>query len=243
MLHISKLTCAILLVFAMAACSKNEKAIEQEIFTSLQLKAITVDALMLQVKVDENVLTDSFYTPGNKAVPITYINPTKRFRITDLFSKTLLLDTLVEYKPGGINALTFFQAVSGGRLVRIGPPANEPLPTGGKIKISVVHGIEIIPEVVKVVVEDSDNGGSAYSATDSFLLKKGEFSPYFIGKMINNRKPQLKFYTADVNRKLIAQSEPSILYDLNADFTIYSLKVDGVGSTTGIIALGREKLY
>jgi hypothetical protein len=242
MLQVSKLSFAVLLVFAMAACSKNEKAIEQSIFTSLQLKAITVDALMLQVKADENVLTDSFYTPGNKALPVTYINPTKRFRVTDLFSKTLLLDTLVDYKPGGINALTFFQAVSGGKLVRIGPPANEPLPTGGKIKLSVVHGIEELPDVVKVVVEDSDAGGSVYSATDSFPLKKGEFSPYFTGKMINNRKPQLKFYTADASRKLVAKSDPSILYDTNVDFTIYSLKVDGIPGS-GIIALGREKLY
>ena len=113
MLNVSKLSFAVFLVFAMAACSKNEKAIEQPTFTSLQLKAITADALMLQVKADENVLTDSFYAPGNKAVPVTYINPTKRFRVTDLYSKTLLLDTLVNYKPGGVNALTFFQAVSG----------------------------------------------------------------------------------------------------------------------------------
>ena len=243
MFNISKLSSAVLLVLAMTGCSKNEKAIEQSIFTSLQLKAITVDALMLQVKADENVLTDSFYTPGNKAVPVTYINPTKRFRVTDLFSKTLLLDTLVDYKPGGINALTFFQAVSGGKLVRIGPPANEPLPTGKNRKISVVYGMAEMPDVAKVVVEDSDAGGNSYSATDSFVLKKGEFSPYFIGKMINDRKPQLKFYTADANRKLIAKSEPSILYDLNADFTIYSLKIDGVGLNTGIIELGREKLY
>jgi hypothetical protein len=243
MLNVPKLSYAILLVLAISGCSKNEKAIEQSIFTSLQLKAITADALMLQVKADENVLTDSFYTPGNKAVPVTYFNPTKRFRVTDLFSKTLLLDTLVDYKPGAINTLTFFQAVSGGKLVRIGPPANEPLPTGGKIKISVVYGIEELPDIIKAVVEDSETGGSVYSVTDSFLLKKGEFSPYFIGKMISNRKPQLKFYTADANRKLIAKSEPGILYDLNADFTIYSLKKDGIGLNTGIIELGREKLY
>ena len=243
MLNIPKLLCAVLLVVAMTGCSKNEKAIEQSNFTSLQLKAITADVLMLQVKVDENVLTDSFYTPGNKAVPVTYFNPTKRFRVTDLFSKTLLLDTLVDYKPGAVNVVTFFQALSGGNLVRIGPPANEPLPTDGKIKISVVYGMAEMPDVTKVVVEDSNTGGSVYSATDSFLLKKGEFSPYFIGKMINNRKPQLKFYTADASRKLIAKSEPSILHDLNADFTIYSLKIDGIGLNTGIIDLGREKLY
>jgi hypothetical protein len=242
MLQVSKLSLAVLLAFAMAGCSKNEKAIEQEIFTSLQLKAITADALMLQIKIDEDVLTDSFYTPGDKALPVQYFNPTHRFRITDLFSKTLLLDTLVEYKPGGVNVITFFQALSGGRLVRIGPPANEPVPTGGKIKISVVHGIEELPEVVKVVVEDSDNGGSAYSATDSFFLKKGEFSPYFTGKMINNRKPQLKLYTTDASRKLVARLEPSIFNNTNADFTIYSLKVDGIPGS-GIIALGREKLY
>ena len=241
MFNYSKLICAVWLVMVIAGCTKNEKAIEQYSFTSLQLKAITVDALMLQVKADENLLTDSFYTPGNKAVMVQYLNPTHRFRVTDLFSKTLLLDTLVDYKPGSINALTFFQTVSGGKLVRIGPPANEPLPTGGKIKISVIYSHEIMPDVAKVVVEDSETGGTLYSATDSFLLKKGEFSPYFIGKMLGGKRPQLKLYTADASRKLIATMDRSTFNDPNSDFTIYMLTV--AGQTGGIIALDKQKLY
>lgn len=241
MFNFSKFICAVWLVMIMAGCTKNEKAIEQYSFTSLQLKAITVDALMLQVKADENLLTDSFYTPGNKAVMVQYLNPTHRFRVTDLFSKTLLLDTLVDYKPGSINALTFFQAVSGGKLVRIGPPANEPSPTGGKIKISVIYSLDIMPDITKVVVEDSETGGPLYSATDSFLLKKGEFSPYFIGKLPGGKKPQLKFYTADASRKLVAKTDPSTFHNTNSDFTIYTLTVDG--QSGGIISLGQQKLY
>jgi hypothetical protein len=183
------------------------------------------------------------YTPGNKAVQVTYFNPTQRFKVTDLFSKTLLLDTLVEYKPGAVNAITFFQSVPGGKLVRIGPPANEPLPPAGKIKISLVYGVLEMPDLVKVVVEDSDNGSSAYSATDSFQLKRGEFSPYFIGKVINNRKPQLKFYTADARRKLIAQVQPSAFNSTNADFSIYSFNSIEATDRDGVFSLSREKLY
>jgi hypothetical protein len=238
-----KLVSAALFVLIVGGCSKNEKAIEQSSYTSLQLRAITVDALMLQVMANETVLTDSFYTPGNKAVQVTYLNPTHRFRATDLFSKTLLLDTLIDYKPGAVNAITFFQSVSGGKLVRIGPPANEPLPPAGKIKISVVYGIPDMPDLTKVVVEDSDNGTSAYSATDSFQLKKGEFSPYFIGNLKGNRKPQLKFYTADARRKLVAQVQPSAFNSTNADFSIYSFNSIDATDRDGVFALGREKLY
>jgi hypothetical protein len=241
MSNFSKLFCAVWLVMIIAGCTKNEKAIEQYSFTSLQLRAITVDALMLQVKADENILTDSFYTPGNKAVVVQYLNPTQRFRVTDNFSKTLLLDTQVVYKPGSVYALTFFQAVSGGKLVRIGPPANEPLPTGGKIKISVIYSLDEMPDVTKVVVQDSETGGSLYSATDSFLLKKGEFSPYFTGKLLGDRKPVLTFYTADASRTLVAKAEASTFHNTNSDFTIYTLTRDG--ASNGVISLGQQKLY
>lgn len=243
--HLSiKLVLAVLFVLIMGGCSKNEEPIEQSSYTSLQLKAITVDALMLQVMANETILTDSLYTPGTKAVQVTWFDPVHRFRVTDLFSKTLLLDTVIQYKTGAVNAITFFQSVSGGKLFRIGPPASEPLPTGGTIKISVIYGVPDMPDLTKVVVEDSKDGTSNYEATDSFLLKKGEFSPYFTGNLKGNRKPQLRFYTADARRKLIAKAEPSTFSNTNAaDFTIYSM--NGIGGTdaSGVFFLSREKLY
>lgn len=243
MFSIPKLFYAGLLVLTIAGCAKNEAAVEQWSFTSLELKAITVDPLMLSVSANGKVLTDSFYTPGNKALYVQYFDPLQRFKVTDLFSQTLLLDTIVNYKPGINYSITLFQAVSGGKLVRIGPPANEPLPPAGKIKISVVYGLQVMPDIAKVVVEDSETGNGNYSATDSFLLKKGEFSPYFIGKLVNNRKPQLKFYTTDASRKLVAKTDGSTFNNPNADFSIYSLnKIDGT-DPDGSILLAREKLY
>jgi hypothetical protein len=243
--HLSmKLVSAALLVLFMGGCSKKEEPIEQPGYTSLQLKAITVDALMLQVMANETILTDSLYTPGSKAVQVTFFDPVHRFRVTDLFSKTLLLDTTVQYKTGAVNAITFFQSVSGGKLFRIGPPANEPLPTAGKIKLSVIYGIPDMPDITKVVVEDSKDGTSTYEATDSFQLKKGEFSSYFTGNLKGNRKPQLRFYTADARRKLIAKADPATFSNTNAaDFTIYSL--NGISGTdaNGVFFLSREKLY
>ena len=236
-------TSVVLLALAITGCSKNEQAIEQWSFTSLQLKALTVDALMLSVTANEILLTDSLYTPGDKAIQVQYLNPTHRFKVTDLYSKTLLLDTVVEYKPGAVNSITFFQSLSGGKLVRIGPPASEPLPPAGKIKISIVYGNQELPDLAKVVVEDSETGNSTYTATDSFVLKKGGFSPYFIGKMVSNRKPQLKFYTTDTRRKLIAQVQPSSFNNTNADFSIYSFNSIESTDRDGVYVLKREKLY
>jgi hypothetical protein len=235
---------AALLALMIAGCSKNEQAIEQWSFTSLQLKAITVDALMLRVMANETLLTDSLYTPGNKAIDVQYFNPIHRFLVTDLYSKTLLLDTVVEYKAGAVNSITFFQSLSGGKLVRIGPPANEPLPPAGKIKISIVYGNEELPDQVKVIVEDSELGNTTYAATDSFLLKKGAFSPYFIGKQVNGRKPQLKFYTTDARRKLVAKVQPSAFNNTNTDdFSIYSFNSIESIDQDGSFYLKREKLY
>lgn len=241
--RVSQFIAAFILALTIAGCSKNEQAIEQWNFTSLQLKALTVDPLMLRVTANDILLTDSLYTPGDKAVQVQYYNPTHRFKVTDLYSKTLLLDTVVDYKSGAVNAITFFQALSGGKLVRIGPPANEPLPPSGQIKISIVYGIQELPDQTKVVVEDSEDGTSNYKATDSFVLKKGEFSPYFIGKMLKDRKPQLKFYTTDANRKLIAQVQPSSFNNTNVDFTIYSFRSIESTDRDGMYFLKREKLY
>jgi hypothetical protein len=241
--RVSIFTSVVLLALTIAGCSKNEQAIEQWSFTSLQLKALTVDALMLSVTANETLLTDSLYTPGDKAIQVQYLNPTHRFKVTDLYSKTLLLDTMVEYKPGAVNSITFFQSLSGGKLVRIGPPASEPLPPAGKIKISIVFGNQELPDLAKVVVEDSETGNSTYTATDSFVLKKGDFSPYFIGKMVSNRKPQLKIYTNDARRKLIAQVQPSSFNNTNADFSIYSFNSIESTDRDGVYVLKREKLY
>jgi hypothetical protein len=242
-LNVPRLTFAVVLIMALAGCSKNETAIEQWSFTSLQIRAITIDALMLQVKADETLLTDSLYTPGTKAVQVQYFNPTQRFRVTDLYSNTLLLDTLIDYKPGAVNAITFYQSIAGGKLVRIGPPATEPLPPAGKIKISIVHGLQELPDPVKVVVEDSETGTSVYSATDSFQLKRGDFSPYFTGKLINNRKPQLKLYTTDARRKLVAQVLPTSFNNTNSDFSIYSFNSIEATDQNGVFILKRDKLY
>lgn len=241
--RVPQLISAALLALTIAGCSKNEQAIEQWSFTSLQLKAITVDALMLSVTANETLLTDSLYTPGNKAIKVQYFDPMHRFKVTDLYNKTLLLDTMVEYKAGAANAITFYQSLSGGKLVRIGPPANEPLPPAGKIKISIAYNNQELPDQTKVVVEDSETGTATYIATDSFQLKKGEFSPYFIGNLLGNRKPQLKFYTTDASRKLIAKAQASSFATTNADFSIYSFNGISGKDSDGIYSLSCEKLY
>lgn len=230
--------CIVFIGLLVAGCSKNEQAIEQWSFTSLELKAITLDVLRLQVVTDETTLTDSLITPGSKTLPVQYYNPSHRFLVTDLYSNMLLLDTVIDYKPGPNNSITFFQPVNGGKLVWVGPPVNEPLPPAGSIKISIVYAHAKLPDEVKVVVENSKNGGTDYIPTDSFQLKKGAFSPYFIGG--NIRKPKLSFYKTTGNKEKVATANSFSF--ANSDYSIFLFNEDQ-GVSNGVYELLESKLY
>lgn len=229
---ILKLPYAALFIVTMAGCAKNEQAIEQPNFTNVELKAITVDSLMLKVEADENLLTNSMLTPGNKTVPVKYLNPAHRFRVTDMYSNTPMLDTVIDYKPGIINSITFFQQGTGGKLVWVGPPVNEPLAPAGKMKISVVYARPHLPNELKLVIENSKSGSlnTDYEPTDSFLLKKGEFSRYFTAWQ--NKKPHIKVFTADALRQPVTVVDAAEFTLSNPDFSIYYFENASPGSAT-----------
>ncbi|WP_205509679.1 hypothetical protein [Longitalea arenae] len=235
---LNKMALSAMLIFALliTSCSKNERAIEETSYTTLELKAITVDPLLLQFTVDETALDHLLATPSaSTSLPVKYMNPTHRFRVVDQYSNTLLADTTVDYKAGEKNTITFFQPVAGGMLVLIGPPVNEPPPAAEKKKISIVYSLPEVPERVKVVVDNSvsGNSGADYAPSDSFSLKRGEFSPYFWSW--NNRKPKLRIY--DANNSLILQVNNSQFAEAIADFSIFSFS----GISAGSVSL--TKLY
>lgn len=226
----------VVFILSITGCSKNERAIEEQRYTTLELKAITVDPLLLQFTVDETPLNSLLATPNaSTAVPVKYIDTTHRFRIMDQYSNTLMADTLIDYKPGEKNTITFFQPVAGGKLVLVGPPANAPLPPAGKKNISIVYSLTAVPDEVKVVVDNSLSGssGSDYAPSDSFLLKRGEFSPFFWSW--NNRKPKLRIY--DNKDSLVLEVDNSQFADAIADFSIFNFS----GITAGSVSL--TKLY
>ncbi|WP_207513516.1 hypothetical protein [Longitalea luteola] len=227
---------SIIFALLITGCSKNERAIEETRYTTLELKAITVDPLLLQFTVDETQLNDLLATPNaSTTFPVKYLHPTHRFRVMDQYSNTLMADTMIDYKAGEKNTITFFQPVAGGKLVLVGPPVNEPLPPAEKKKISIVYSLPAVPDKVKVVVDNSLSGtsGSDYIPSDSFSLKRGEFSPYFWSW--NNRKPKLRIY--DTNDNLILEVNNSQFAEAIADFSIFSFS----GISAGSVSL--TKLY
>lgn len=219
-------SCSIIFLFMCSiGCSKSEDAIEGTRFTLLTLNTITVDSMRLSVTENGELLTDSLITPlDDLERAIKYKDPLRRYKVIDLYSKTVLFDSTIRYQNVFNNSITFFQPVAGGKLVQVTPPVNELAPHKDSIKISVVYSIpstDAIYDQVKVVVEQSKDGSNTYVPKDSFLLKRGEFSPFYTGT--KQRNPVFKFYTTDASRVLVSttfnrqftDASPVSIYYLN----------------------------
>jgi hypothetical protein len=237
-----RLVAALMLVLFLAACSKDGEAIEQPKYTDLSLRAIFVDMFRLKVVADETILTESLSASGAvNNIKVQYNNPQHRYRVYNVYGDVLLLDTMISYKPGFINGITFFQPVAGAKMVWVGPPVNEPLPEEGYLKLSIIYTFDPLPDSVKVVVENSVNGGDAYAPTDSFMLKKSEFSRYFSGRS-TARKPDIKFYPVTGPRKLLASAR-GVHFTANPDFSVYLFSTSSAGDANSGYAIDPVKLY
>lgn len=232
MLRIFLFTAAALLL--LASCSKNGEVIVQQPYTTLGVRALTIDALLLKVEVDDSALTapmiSPFYTSLGK---INYVGQEHRIRMTDLYSNRLMLDTVVKYNKGTQTTLSFVQAGAGGKIVWVGPPVSEPAPPAGRTKISLVYVTNDLPGEVKIVVDNSRSGSSEldYFPTDSFLLKKGQFSPYFMGWAGSlGKKPRFTIYTPDAARTLIATIPGGAFSGATAGISIFSFVITAVPS-------------
>jgi hypothetical protein len=217
-------------------CSKGEQAIDDLRYTFISLNAFTIDSMRLQVSDNDVQLTDSLITPiASKEMKVKYKESGRRYRVTDLYTKSLLLDTVVTYKSVAMNAITFFQPAAGGKLVWIGPPVNEPAPPSERIKLSIVYASQFTASTydqIKVVVENSKSGslGTDYVATDSFQLKRGEFSRFFIGG--RDKKPRLKLYTTAANGAMLATLNSASFSTANNDFSTYYIDINSTTSAT-----------
>jgi hypothetical protein len=222
-------------------CSKGEQAIDQLRHTVISLNAFTIDSMRLQVSDNDLQLTDSLITPiASKNMRVQYKESARRYRVTDLYTKSLLLDTVVTYKSVTLNAISFFQPAAGAKLIWIGPPVNEPAPPDDRIKLSIVYASPFTAttyDQIKVVIENSKSGnlGTDYVATDSFQLKRGEFSRFFIGG--RDRKPRLKLYTTAASGAILATLNPGSFSTANNDFSTYYIDVNSTTSATA------HKLY
>lgn len=235
--------CALLSGWAwLTGCSKHEQAIDEARFTTLDIKTFSIDTLRLKVLENETLLTDSLPAPdGAKNIAVQYYDFTHRIRLSDAFSNRLLLDTTIDYKPGFTNTLTFFQPAADANFIWIGPPVNEPQPPAGNFKIAVSYTHAGLPELVKVVVKTKP--ASTYLATDSFELKKGEFSKYFLTINKADKRPRIEFYRTDGKKELLGQiDEFSYPVTMNPDYNIILIRKHK-SKVNEVLGLVPEKLY
>lgn len=225
---ILKAGCVLLLYVDLTGCSKGEKAIEQWNFTQVTLTGITVDSFRLKVTAGDQLLTDSMPSPGTQTVPAGYYGAAQHVLVTDQYTNRLLLDTMINYKTGLHNTITFFQPYQNARLTWIGPPVNEPAPAKDNLKFAIVYGSDLLPEEVSVVwYTTASNASNVYDVKDSFLLKKGEFSRYMETPSL--RKAKVNFYNA-ATRDSLGSVFYTYFSDANVDYSIYFIKPQGINN-------------
>lgn len=236
--------CVLIALPGLAGCSKSVKTIEDPKVISVDIYAKTIDAMQLKVTAGDAILTQSIVTPdGQTSVNFLHTEPAYRFGVYDVFTHQALLDTLVSINTirSGGRKIVLLQSLPGGDMVWVGPPpASETLPGIDSMKMSVVYTLTALPDQVKVVVENSMGNTNNYQATDSFLLQKGEFSHYFTGNRTSKGKVQLKFYTPDSNRMLVATAI-GVFSRLDPKLYVFAFRKGNVSS--GVYALTAENLY
>lgn len=234
----------LVLLSMMAGCSKSINTLDDPKFVTLNIYVKTIDTLQLKVTAGEEVLTQSVVTPNGEAhITFQHSEPGYRFGLYDVFAHRLMLDTLISMNTiRTTGRMVFFQPEPGGDIVWVGPPpASEPLPAQDSAKMAVVYTYAALPDRVKVVVENSVGNTNTYHATDSFLLRKGEFSRYFTGnRTAGGRKLQLRLYTPDADRTLVATVNNSFS-TLNNRFYVFAFRTGNLAA--GVYTLTPDNLY
>ena len=228
----------------LTGCSRNEHSIVESRFTQLSFKTFSTDALQLKVLSNEATLTDSLFAPeGTKTINVEYNEPAHRIQLVEVLSGRVYLDTVINYKAGFTNSITFYQPSAGANFVWIAPPAGESLPPADYAKVSIRYTHAALPDSLKVVVVNPIEPKLEYNNTDSFILKKDVFSRYFLAYNKTTKKVKLELYSTDGKRKKLAYADVGNFADLlSADFNIYLFRKQGATAGDSIRILG-EKLY
>lgn len=232
----------ILLLITITSCSKNETPWQESFQTDLNFLAVTQDSVQLGIKIDGEIKATDLMAPTENAkkVSIRFYNKEKKVSIYNVANEQVLFDSTFMINTSTVS-LSLYQKASGGPLIFVAPPANDPPPATGYSKISIVYTFSGLPEEVKVVVTNNEATGVDYIPTDSFFLRKGEFSKYFLGRT-GIRKPIVYYYTPGADRRLLALSDRSQFSDLLGGFTIYSIRTYR-NFSGGVYELLHQKLY
>lgn len=234
----------LILLSAMAGCSKSVRTLDDPKFIALNIYVKTIDTFQLKATADDEILTQSVVTPDGEAhITFQHTQPGYRFGLHDVFAHRTILDTFLSINTIRADGkMTFFQTEPGGDLVWVGPPpASEALPPTDSMKMAIIYTYAALPDKLKVVVENSIGNSNTYNATDSFLLQKGEFSRYFTGnRTAGAKKLQLRFYTPDANRTLVA-TVTNAFSRLDNKFYVYAFRTGNLAA--GLYTLTPDNLY
>lgn len=213
-------------ICAGTGCSEKEAPITQQKFAGIMLSAYTMDVLRLRVDLNAALLTDSLITPAGRVSKTVFFDDYRQHvQVYNTSGNELLIDTTYTLQTGKLNVFTIYQTRAHTTPFYLAPPAGEPLARPGYTKISILYSGADLPDSAKIVVENDQNG--TLKATDSLVLKKDMFSRYV--EITATVDAYIRCY--DANTRAFINDRRFNSSMLNADFSIFRLTRDGVGST------------
>lgn len=230
------------ILLLLGGCAKDGTAIDETLDTEINFLAVTIDTIRLGVRIDGESLVNDLLAPTAtpRLVPIRYYNKEKKITLYNVADNRVLFDSSFKIHTGNLT-ISLYQKNSGDPLSYIAPPASETLPPENYGKISFVYTFPALPDIVKVVVQNSIDNSVNYAPTDSFQLKKGEFSRFFLSRS-TFRKADVYLYTPGADRKLVGMINRGEYSDMNAGLTIYSVRSSS-SYVNGVYELVQQKLY
>jgi hypothetical protein len=205
-------------------CDDTGEAMHSPAIGSLRFQTYVMDPLSFRVYVNDNLM-------GAKK-QFKYFDHSIRLKIVEDASGRVIFDGDYPVHPqGGTQVVvTVCQFNSGSVPFCVLPPADEPVPPAGYGKISIHYNFPGFPDSLKAVIENTTTATSnAYTPTDSLIVRKNEFSRFFLGRF-SEKKAQIRLYTAGGSRTRVATVEASMFYNIGREFSMYM--ASGVNGTT-----------
>lgn len=220
-------------ICSVAGCYRESPVAEKK-FTSMAFSAFTVDPYRFRVDLTDEMVTDSLITPEGQVSKTVFFNDyNQRIRVYNTSDQKLLIDTPYTLRVGRVNAFTIYQLEPGTTPFYLAPSPDEPAAAPGKGKLKLICNGEGLDDSIRVVVEIQTRSGM--KPRDTAVLKKGDFSRYFV--VDNSLDTKVYFYKYPGNSPTAFASRSFLSSEFNTDFTIFRLLYQGTTSLIG------NKLY
>lgn len=217
---------------SMSGCEETGVEIDRPRVISLTFQPRVKDPLSFRVYVNGELFEGGYVKTTNNSLSV---------RITETASERLIFGGSFPVRPTKERSyITVYQYEPGGVPLCILPPEEEPLPPADYSKIAFLYDFPDFPDEVKAVIETSITRTSqTFEATDTLIVRKNEFSRFFLGRTAEERT-RIKLYTTGDNSTQIGIVDAGQFSEVNNEFTMYIFK-EKTGSNPPEIVL--EKVY